>query len=537
MGLRAFFGKHELFAVGLICLVILLIAAGSLISTYKPFGTAYEDLSVSYKQEGDFLSVTESFHARDGKSSSNVVYRSFAETVCKDGCDFMIDDVTCQLGTPYYAIDSGKPLNPNTGNTVSVSKTYKIQKNEAGCYSNSGYGGKNEVLTLTYHIPLNHVKLNKYNHILFSEAHLAVNKLEITGLSGSSTYSYFPQNKRLTINVQTGEVTSTGTPFFLLLLIVFAVATIPYWIWKVFGKEKDFVVPQYMHTLPNKNMEAWKVDVFINGTNQLSKNGMASLLMELYAANALEVKETKKFMGKHYLFYIKKNYGQTKISAKAKAFVSKLEQYKTEETADTFVCKMPSSTDRSFSLFMQDFFQKGNVQEFVQSILDLKGLYIVGGISVVLGIVVYAGAQFFGGAAGFFIFGVVVLIFLLTMMPKTVFARFKGDYYKQYLEWHAFSNMLKDYAQVKKYLKEDYVIWKEWLIYATALGVADNVMKSLKELRVLNDAQYNHMSHMHSQMLLVSAIAFSSGHPRGNSGGTGGIGGGGGFGGGGGGFR
>jgi uncharacterized membrane protein len=100
---------------------------------------------------------------------------------------------------------------------------------------------------------------------------------------------------------------------------------------------------------------------------------------------------------------------------------------------------------------------------------------------------------------------------------------------KEKLEWDAFSAFLSDFAMIQRYAPQDMNMWKEWLIYGTALGVGENVAAALADLNIaIPEAVAIH------SMSTSFSHAYSSSSPRSSSsGGSGG--GGGGFGGGGGG--
>jgi len=121
--------------------------------------------------------------------------------------------------------------------------------------------------------------------------------------------------------------------------------------------------------------------------------------------------------------------------------------------------------------------------------------------------------------------------------PSALFGKWKIDYYKEKLEWNAFKTFLSDFASIRKYAPEDLNMWKEWLVYGTALGIGDKVAKALEKLQVsvpeARAAIYMPMYFGH---------AFRMTTPPATGTGVGGIGGGGfgaggGFGGGGGGAR
>jgi len=124
--------------------------------------------------------------------------------------------------------------------------------------------------------------------------------------------------------------------------------------------------------------------------------------------------------------------------------------------------------------------------------------------------------------------------------PSSLFGKWKRDYYKEKQEWDAFRTFLSDFAAIQKYAPADISMWKEWLVYGTALGVGKKVAEAMKRMRVKVPAAEE-----------ADAVIFMPRHfgymfratapPTTSAGGAGGFGGGfgagGGFGGGGGGAR
>lgn len=52
---------------------------------------------------------------------------------------------------------------------------------------------------------------------------------------------------------------------------------------------------------------------------------------------------------------------------------------------------------------------------------------------------------------------------------------------REYIEkWNNFKKYLKDFSQIKEYPPESVKIWNKYLVYATALGIAENVIKAMK---------------------------------------------------------
>ena len=60
----------------------------------------------------------------------------------------------------------------------------------------------------------------------------------------------------------------------------------------------------------------------------------------------------------------------------------------------------------------------------------------------------------------------------------------------RYLKWKNFKKFLKDNSLIKEHPPESIVVWRKYLIYGTALGVADKVYKSMK-LQMPNYTDYD----------------------------------------------
>ena len=78
------------------------------------------------------------------------------------------------------------------------------------------------------------------------------------------------------------------------------------------------------------------------------------------------------------------------------------------------------------------------------------------------------------------------------LIPSGIPGRYtlKGKLYAE--KWNKFKKFLEDYSLIKEHPPESIAIWNEYLVYATALGVADKVYKAMK-MHVyggLNDTSY-----------------------------------------------
>ncbi len=124
-------------------------------------------------------------------------------------------------------------------------------------------------------------------------------------------------------------------------------------------------------------------------------------------------------------------------------------------------------------------------------------------------------------------------------LPQKIGGRWTQEGIDYDKKWQSFKNYITDFSQIKEYPPESVVVWNHYLVYATALGVADKVKETMK--MSLTDSQLNesniYLFHYYGGYAILSsglntgmttATSDSDG-----SGGVGGVGGGSGGGGGG----
>lgn len=535
MGLKYWIGKHEQTVVIIISILFMI---PFLLMAVNFGGDSYDTLLIHYNLTANpgFVNVTETYDISVA-GSYQVLYRSFRDSAKLDSTinenfpfnGLRITSVSCSRGSPYYADARGILFNPYTSLPIQPTvPSSKFETNEVGCYYLSGYSKTTEKLSISYLIPNSVLEKKNNIHTIFNQKHFPIQKLVVTGLGNKLSAKKLGPNSVIGINIakkQILEEKNLGNWIFYLFALIGLI--VPFLIWSIFGKEKTFVVPKYLHTTPGKNLVPWQVDTLTNGSGQMGKNGIASLFLELETLKLMTVKEKKSFLTKKYTFTIKKDYATILANRpKLREFVNELKEIQVTETDTDFVCEIQSG-DKDFGMRMKKFV---SVPSFKKKIMTFTGDHLF-----TFFVVLYVFSLILiGGAAGGSMFVINIMFFLAIIIrvsiPKSIFSRFKEDYYKQYLEWVAFNAMLNDFAQIKTYLKEDYNQWKDWLLYATAMGSADKVLKSLKELNIITAMDYDHYQSYNAMTLgfvLASTATTSSGGMGGAGGGFGGGGGGG----------
>ena len=167
---------------------------------------------------------------------------------------------------------------------------------------------------------------------------------------------------------------------------------------------------------------------------------------------------------------------------------------------------------------------------------------IISGLGLIFGVIIGALGLFTNLGNGFYALlgGVFLVIFSIVLMrlDDDIFGRWTESGRTFYLKWRNFKKFLKDNSLINEHPPESIVIWNKYLVYGTALGVAEEVYESMK-LHVPNIHEYDdglYMYHYYGGYYLMHD-AFSTGesaaNPSSDSSGFGGFGGGSGGGGGG----
>lgn len=176
-----------------------------------------------------------------------------------------------------------------------------------------------------------------------------------------------------------------------------------------------------------------------------------------------------------------------------------------------------------------------NTGSVIMNLLGIAGI-VIGIIIIALGLVtnLHNGIFAIGGGIVLVIFSLIVI-----MLPEDIFGQWTEKGRMFYLKWKNFKNFLKDNSLINEHPPESIVIWKKYLIYGAALGVADEVYEAMKlKEQNISDFDDDVFLYHHYGGYYLMHEAFTTGESAANpsssdSGGFGGLGGGSGGGGGG----
>ncbi|HOF44311.1 MAG TPA: DUF2207 domain-containing protein, partial [Candidatus Pacearchaeota archaeon] len=317
-------------------------------------------------------------------------------------------------------------------------------------------------------------------------------------------------------------------------------------VWFIFGKENTYEsIPKELSSFPNKRV-FWEVATYFNPPfSKIDKNFFAATLLNFYNKKIIDIREKdkeiyiklNKFEGDDLERKIYNLLGEAERLLKDKANKGLLlggltsKQKQKSFDGEYFNLKM-SMMD---SLLRTDF---SEIRNYVQS-EGKKYIHNNSGIVILVLTLSFSFAFILQYKLNIYIdfldliyvLFFVVFLFTIPLTRGTLFSKYKGNYYVEYQKWKAFKRYLKNSFSIKTATHKTVVMWNEYLVYATALGVPNRVIKELQANNLIDEKQVN----MYNGVILASSASFSSSSGGAGGGGFGGAGGGGAGGGGGGG--
>ena len=132
-----------------------------------------------------------------------------------------------------------------------------------------------------------------------------------------------------------------------------------------------------------------------------------------------------------------------------------------------------------------DYYFDSNGSDMI-SFISIGGL-VFGAILAILGFTTNLGNGIYSLIAGIVL---VAFSLLIMRLDEDIFGRWTENGRVFYLKWRNFRKFLQDNSLINEHPPESIVIWKKYLIYGAALGVADEVYDSMK-LQVPNISDYD----------------------------------------------
>ena len=327
-----------------------------------------------------------------------------------------------------------------------------------------------------------------------------------------------------------------STYFLVLLFILFTLILLI--IYSIFGKEYEFPdVPSVLHYLPTKRKPYLVNYIFYGDPYKMEDEGTVSTILDLARKGVWKIDRDKLiFTGKLPKLdsYERKVYESMKklkkLFGEGNTLSFKKVKEKVKRTRDITLLKKVKDV-------LKDIEKAGAPKAYDNT----GGILVKVMFSVIIGLglgVLIFFPVLTDACKVLISYGATGLLSVFVFDFYT-FGRYKKEYAKERAMWSSFRNLLKNYSLIKKYSPQDLNSWGEWLVYATALGSAKNVLKAMKEFKIevpnIDSPDLDYISPYNISG--TASSRYSSLTHSGGGGWSGGGGFGGGFGGGGGGFR
>lgn len=382
--------------------------------------------------------------------------------------------------------------------------------------------------------------------------------LEVEVLARPTAFDYMGGFQRNAVDV-VGETTSANSGYYaiyaissyfleimrlLMLLFPLAIGLLYY----LFGRERNATVPSILSYVPSKR-PPWLVNLVFQGDAfDFDPEGFYATVLDLARKGYVEVHSEGRLR-----IHLLKSPGPS-TDAYEERVLDFLGRYSSGGIFDAGAFEdMIKSLRRGSALGGSGAYGLEAIRETMNGLMrpqDKSVAYqfatngrlhaaMLTGLAVLLAIAFFILSSTHGDIYPLFYSGFLTSIVIVVesipplLAPSTLFGRWKDDFYKEKLEWDSFARFLSDFAMLRKYAPEDLSIWKEWLVYGTALGVGDRVAKAMEQMNIhIPEAQaVTYMPIYFSNIYGMTAQQSSGGE------GGSGFGSGGGFGGGGGGAR
>lgn len=461
--------------------------------------------------------------------------------------NIMIKQVTCNDGKSYVRDFSSRCYEPPTPITC---PSY-TEPNEYGCAFGDKTGfkkGEEYQIIGTYTLrPASLFKINGEYYIKFvaysKERHklLIKDKTFIIDNKAITKKFYFPNEDIIVyvpyalqnpyqyaiIHQEKFQYDRNIGQSILPFLVSFAPFLIFLSVWFFFGREHRHTdLPEELSAYPRER-KGWEVASYFHPPfATIDQEFFSTMLLDLHRRRIINLKLKDRNMLVKILPRDSSNFDN--IEFEFLKFLQELKQRAPEKDIEQGYVNLNKALRRlrlsSFiQLKMKDLEKK--IKKESKQYLDKKGTY--GGNAVFLIIIL---ASLIQNTAGMII-PLVVSFFLFQWIARktAILSHFKESYYEEYQRWQAFRNYLKGSPSMRESKHEAVILWEQYLVYASALGIAKEVLRQLRQQHIITEQQY--------QLYFITATHTSTSFMAASGTGGGGGVGGGGVGGGGGGGR
>ncbi|MFP4461317.1 MAG: DUF2207 family protein, partial [Thermotogota bacterium] len=287
--------------------------------------------------------------------------------------------------------------------------------------------------------------------------------------------------------------------------VILALVVLVFW---VFGKEPEIQYQGiYERELPTKDSPDFVNSAVVNLVGNVDNNGISAVMLDLYRKDYLTFGDEqidKKKLSDVIVF--KKQTAGDDLSESEAYFFNFLKGYSVDNKLDFSDLKKTLKKSESKAKAFNSKYSA--YQSIVKDNVNERGYFKTTGyvFALLLGILLGIGGivltpiliapptadlQILAAIlSACYLFTAAIILFL----PKDVFGKWTKEGLTYYRKWINLKKFLEEFSLMSEYPPDSVIVWEEFLVYATAFGIADKVEKALKKLvpREQWESQSNH---------------------------------------------
>jgi hypothetical protein len=464
-----------------------------------------------------------------------------------------VQDISCTAGTPYLRTVFGRCYQPYGSSLVESQCQGYTENNEIGCTFGNVYGfnkGEEHKLRSTFYVQAPtlfkirdtyYIKFHAYSkdkhHLLIRGSSLIIHNEDVL-----SKKVYLPSQEVILYTPYSGDISSSRVvllakpeydssylSILFYLLIAFAPAIFFFLVWVFCGRERTEIdLPDSLSYWPDTKRKGWEVASYFHPPFGVMDNEFfAATILDLHRRKivSLKSKDGESWIKLPSNTELKDADG---IEKEVISVLRELKEYLSDDYKDAQgYCNLKKLVAKSHKKRIKILEIQKLIKTASKVYLDYKGQYFS---YILLPLLYFAFAAIQMGFYNSMVWFVILFYFFIqyTVNKTAILVKFKGDFYREYQHWQAFRKYLKAFPSMKESPHEAVVLWEQYLVYATALGVSKQVLKKLRDLGVINEDNYHMFYGVHVSSSSFSTAAGTSGGGVGGGVGGGGAGGGGG---------
>ncbi|MEI6058646.1 MAG: DUF2207 domain-containing protein, partial [archaeon] len=446
-----------------------------------------------------------------------------------------INSLSCSQGEAYVRTQDGVCYNSNIENTNCLMYT---ENNEYGCTFGDKYGFlENKIYTIkaeyeinpsnlftvngkTYikfvvYSPNNHKDINSENFIISSNLDI-VKKSKYSPSENVIIYIPYKSENKNTLTIPEFQFDPQKNNY-IIYFLTFIPALVFFFTWLIFGRERTYAdIPEQLSMMPDEKnkRKPWQVAAFFTPPfSTASDNFFSSTLLDFYHRKIIDIKEKDKKIYVKINKVNKSNQSLDEIETKILGMLQIIKENISEKFKDGEYFLLDGAKYDFFNFSLRSSLTnfgralRKDLNKKSKDYVSKTGVVVAPVIMMIITYITFVAQTFFIIPLFF------ITLFLIVTLASTtaIFTQHKKDYYKEYQHWKSFKQYLKNSFTIRTGTHKTIVMWEDYLIYATALGVPKRVIDELKTRGLITETQANLYMGVHASSSGFSATSGAGG--------------------------